>query len=890
MRTEQGVTINRSEYQPVTWLCPKIELEFDLDPQATKVKSLAQYTLRSGAHDNPLSLVGNGTATLHEILLNGVALSEKLYRRSADSLVIDAAAIAGMTQFALSISLTIDPRSNSSLSGLYMSGGNFFTQCEAEGFRNIMFFQDRPDVMAQYSVLIRASKAQFPVLLSNGNLIAQGDLSDGRHFAQWHDPFVKPSYLFALVAGQLVVREETIQRPNLSPALLQIWVKPGQLERTEWAMQSLKASIIWDRERFGLELDLDRFMVVAVDDFNMGAMENKGLNIFNSALLFASPEVATDSDYDRIESVIGHEYFHNWTGNRVTCRDWFQLTLKEGLTVFRDREFSSDMAAAATEDADEEQSARAVNRIKDVQMLRRVQFAEDAGPMAHPIRPDSYEAIDNFYTATVYEKGAEVIRMIQTLVGREGFRRGIDLYFARHDGQAVTCDDFVAAMSDANKIDLNQFKRWYSQAHTPVVQVEQVSGESNANSVSLRFTQQLKPGQEPFHLPIQVGFVNADGTAAQAARLVQLTGNQQIENFADVKSTAVPSINRGFSAPIYVQFALNIDQLGLLARADNDAFNRWDAMQTLATRSILSAYKNDLGTSSNCSAALVKALGESLTNHKLSSAYKAQLLDLPPEALLAEQLVDLDPQRLRRARLNLFEEIAYQLNTHWPMLYSSNAVTGSFVSSPTNAGKRALRNAVLAYWVSANQSKGSMPEVALRLQLTQADNLTDRLGALNASRMGGMALREWAFAQFAKTYADEPLVMDKWYVAHATAVRGDNQEPILDVVKRLYQSSAFDATNPNRIRSLVGAFFTGNLAEFHLPDGSGYDFFAEVTVKVDAANPQMGARLARAFDRVAQFGPQWRSGMVGALKAIEAAESLSPNTREIVVKFLKAVE
>jgi aminopeptidase N len=896
MSNEQGVTTYRKDYQPVTWLCPKIELEFDLDPNLTVVKSIAQYELREdhqpGNQAKPLALVGNPSARLSEVSLNGVALPSNLFRRHEHSLIIEAGAIAGLKSFALSITLTLSPKENTSNSGLYLSGGNFFTQCEAEGFRQIMFFQDRPDVMSSYLVKLRAAKDVFPALLSNGNLIDSGDLPDGRHFATWQDPFLKPSYLFAVVAGNLVAREETIVRPDQGskkgkPALLQVWVKPGQLDRTEWAMMSLKAAIKWDRERFGLELDLDRFMVVAVDDFNMGAMENKGLNIFNSALLFAAPTVATDTDYDSIEGVIGHEYFHNWTGNRVTCRDWFQLTLKEGLTVFRDQEFSSDMAAAAAASPDEAASARAVNRIKDVQLVRRLQFAEDAGPMAHPIRPDSYEAIDNFYTMTVYEKGAEVIRMIQTLVGRDGFRRGIDLYFERHDGQAVTCDDFIAAMSDANNIDLTQFKRWYSQAHTPRIMVE-YHYDNETKLTQLIFQQKLPEGQKPFHIPVEIGFVNPDGSHSAVSRLVQLTMAEQFESFTGVAAKAVPSLGRGFSAPIYIDFTYSNEQLGLLARADNDPFNRWDATQLLATRAILANYRRELSVSHESTTALVKALGESLTNHQLSPAFKAELLNLPPEALLAEQITDLDPQRLRHARLELHDAIAYQLNTHWPMLYTSHAVTEQFESTPAQAGNRALRNSVLGYWLRANNAKNSMPDAATRKQLLESDNLTDRLGALLASRMGSMALREWAFAQFAKMYGDEPLVMDKWYIAHASAIRGDNDEPILAVVKRLYASAQYDRKNPNRIRSLVGVFFTGNLAEFHLPDGSGYDFFAETVIAVDALNPQIGARLARAFDRMAQYAQQWREPMKAALKKIDAAPTLSPNTREIIGKFLKA--
>ena len=597
MCTDTVATIHRSEYSPPTYWVDTIDIGFDLDPEATRVAARSVLRRNTEVQSRELVLFGEDL-TLVALRMNGRTLGKRDYRLFGGNLIIDNAP----DDVTLEIETLIRPDRNTSLMGLYVSNGNFFTQCEAEGFRKITYFPDRPDVMAKYRIMLRGDKARYPVLLSNGNLIEQGDIGDGRHYALWEDPFRKPSYLFALVAGQLVCEEQTLKLQSGRDVLLQVWVEEGNLDKTSHAMESLVKSIRWDEERFGLELDLDRFMIVAVSDFNMGAMENKGLNIFNTKYVLANPRIATDADYGNIESVVAHEYFHNWTGNRVTCRDWFQLSLKEGLTVFRDQEFSADMMGS--------ESGRAVKRIEDVRVLRAAQFPEDAGPMAHPVRPDSYVEINNFYTLTIYEKGSEVVRMMQTLLGREGFRKGMDLYFSRHDGQAVTCDDFRAAMSDANGRDLSQFERWYSQAGTPRVQVTS-HYDAAAQTYTLTMTQRCPPtpGQDhklPMHIPVAVGLLDAHGNdlplqleniagpeetevhVAPTTLVLELTEATQRFTFTGIEHLPVPSLLRNFSAPVVLDYGYSDDELAFLLAHDSDPFNRWEAGQRLATRRLLS--------------------------------------------------------------------------------------------------------------------------------------------------------------------------------------------------------------------------------------------------------------------------------------------------------------
>ncbi len=905
----QAGPIYRKDYKPCEWLIPKVNIQLDLDAVLTIVTCQMHFARNPAAKfaegaikdvKHHLILDGDADLQLVRVTVNNRELTEQEWAISSNKLVIDRACFESSnhdqptTEFVVETVSQIDPSNNKALNGLYLSSGNLFTQCEAEGFRRITWFQDRPDIMSQYDVELRALKADFPVLLSNGNLVDEGDLDpnpitgEARHFAKWNDPFPKPSYLFAVVAGKFEVNETTIERPakngQLSrPALLQIWVKPGHLDRTQHALNSLAASIRWDRERFGLELDLDRFMIVAVDDFNMGAMENKGLNIFNSFYVFAAPDLATDTDYDNIEAVVGHEYFHNWTGNRVTCRDWFQLTLKEGLTVFRDQEFSSDMAAAHCKSPAEAASARAVNRIKDVTTLRRAQFVEDAGPMAHPIRPDSYEDIDNFYTSTVYEKGAEVIRMMQTIVGREGFAKGLALYFERHDGQAVTCDDFVAAMADANQIDLSQFKLWYEQAHTPIVDCE---WSVSANTLTLHCKQVLAKDQKPFCIPLEIGIVeNTYGGQPTASKTVQLTQIEQsfsLTNNQPLTKKALPSIARQFSAPIIVKVPYSLDQLSLLASHDVDPFNRWDALQSIATKAFIHYYHDD-AKAQHCIEAIVNSLKLSLMDTKLSSAYKAELLNFPQEPVLAESIPDLDPQRLRDARLSVTKSIANALEKHWQVLYQMNRVSAPYEPEPKQVGPRSLSQAVLSFWAMT----GYADEIIVE-QADNADNMTERFGALMASRYATAKTRDAVFKQFKQRYAAEPLAMDKWYSAQATSVRQLSGLSVLSDVKLLYASSAFDRTNPNRLRSLVGAFFTSNLAEFHTIDGQGYAFWADVITQVDRFNPQIAARLARSMDRWTNFAPTYKNLMQKTLEQLLSESELSVSTREIVSKSLQA--
>jgi aminopeptidase N len=904
----QSGPVYRKDYRPCAWLIPKVHIEFDLDPVLTIVTCHLSFQRNPAAGNlntnkdasKHLILDGDVDLQLISIKVNDVELNETQWAISKNKLVIDFSVFDGDDQktkpetFTVITVSQVDPSNNKALNGLYISGGNFFTQCEAEGFRRITWFQDRPDIMSQYSVEIRALKSEFPVLLSNGNLTEQGDLApnpvtgEARHYAKWNDPFPKPSYLFALVAGRLEVNEKIIERPAKDgvpgkPALLQIWVKPGQLNRTQHALDSLAASIKWDRERFGLELDLDRFMIVAVDDFNMGAMENKGLNIFNSAYVFAAPDLTTDTDYDNIEAIVGHEYFHNWTGNRVTCRDWFQLTLKEGLTVFRDQEFSGDMAAAHCTTAAQAASARAVNRIKDVTTLRRAQFVEDAGPMAHPIRPDSYEDIDNFYTSTVYEKGAEVIRMLQTIVGREGFNKGISLYFERHDGQAVTCDDFVAAIADANQTDLTQFKLWYEQAHTPIVECEwSVAG----NTLTLHCKQVLRAGQKPFCIPLEIGVVeNTYADQPASSRTFLLTEMQQsfsVGNNATLSKRALPSIARQFSAPIIVKVPYSTEQLSLLASHDLDPFNRWDALQSLATKAFLNQYHEDAKASA-CIEAVVESLKLSLMDSKLSPAFKAELLNMPQEPVLAESISNLDPARLRQARLSVMSAIANQLEKHWQVLYQSHQVVEPYAAEPKQVGRRALSQAVLSYWAMTGYANEAIVD-----QSNRADNMTERFGALMASRFASGRTRETVFKQFKSRYQHEPLAMDKWYSAQATSVRQTNGPSVLSDVKLLYASPSFDRKNPNRLRSLVGAFFTSNLAEFHTTDGQGYAFWAETIAEVDQFNPQIAARLARSMDRWTNYAPAYKDLMHATLERLHNQADMSVSTREIISKALNA--
>ena len=779
------------------------------------------------------------------------------------------------------------PAKNTKLMGLYVSNDSFFTQCEAEGFRRITYFLDRPDVMASYSVLLRASKSRYPVLLSNGNLVEQGDLEEGRHYARWVDPFRKPSYLFALVAGQLVCREQRIRSRNGSDHLLQVYVRPGDLDKTEHAMNSLMASVAWDEARFRLALDLERFMIVATSDFNMGAMENKGLNIFNTKYVLASQATATDIDYSNIESVVGHEYFHNWTGNRVTCRDWFQLSLKEGLTVFRDQEFSQDLAGEA--------SARAVKRIEDVRVLRTAQFPEDAGPMAHPVRPDQYLEINNFYTVTVYEKGAEVVRMMQTLVGREGFARGMKLYFERHDGHAVTCDDFAQAIADANPQSqlaqlLPQFKRWYSQAGTPRVTVTtQFDPATGEYALTLSQHCQATPGQaqkEPFVIPVALGLLTPDGREVFNGMHV-LTQASETLNFPGLAGEPVPSILRGFSAPVVLEFDYADHQLLALLANDTDPFNRWEAGQRLAVNRALEFIAQP-GLSAGdirLDAPYIEAMRTVLRHPLLDAAFKELVLTLPAETYIGEQLDTVDPQRVHLVREAMREQLAQALFDDWQWAFEAHRENGAYRPDAVSSGRRALAGLALTHLcLAARRSADTVWPGKAYQRFKDAGNMTDRFNALAALVTSGHELATGALQRFHTLFAGEPLVLDKWFALQAGAPdRGGN---VLPAVRQLMNHPDFNIRNPNRARSVIFSYCSANPGAFHRPDAAGYVYWAERVIELDAINPQVAARLARALDRWKKLVEPLRSAAREAIARVAARPDLSNDVREVVTRAL----
>ena len=894
--------VHRDDYRPPAYLVDEIDLDFALDPERTIVTAISRVR-RNGRTPAgaPLVLDGDGLELI-EVAIDGEVVPEGAYRHDAQALTVDRVP----ERFVLRVVTRLAPASNTSLMGLYQSNDNFFTQCEAQGFRRITFFPDRPDVMARYTVTLRAERERCPVLLSNGNLSASGDEpaagdEPARHWARWTDPFPKPSYLFALVAGRLSAREQEILTRSGKRALLQVWVEPGNEDKTGHAMRALVDAIRWDERRFGLELDLERFMIVAVSDFNMGAMENKGLNIFNTRYVFATPRLATDADFAAIESVVAHEYFHNWTGNRVTCRDWFQLTLKEGLTVFRDQEFSADMLALASADAAAAASARAVKRIEDVRVLRAAQFPEDAGPMAHPIRPDAYEEINNFYTVTVYEKGAEVIRMLHTLVGAEGFRRGLELYFARHDGQAVTCDEFVAAIADANGLDLERFGRWYSQAGTPRLSVL-ATHDPKARTFTLEIEQRTaptpgQPDKAPLHVPVAVGLVGADGrdlelhlrgarrrgAGAGTTAVLELTEARQRFVFEDVREAPIPSLLRNFSAPVIVDYKYAPRELAFLARHDSDPFNRWEAMQRLAVEAMLAIVAGKPAHAAG--EVLVDAAAALLADDGLDPAFRQVALAMPPEGVLAEHLPVVDPVAVRAARNGLLAHLAATLGERWRALWRALASTGPYAPTPGGAGRRSLRNAALAYWVRTGEAEAFATAAA---HFDRADNMTDRQAAMQALVNSPAPQRERVLGDFARLFADEPLAMDKWLTVQALMHRQPGDPPVLGRVRALLSHPAYSMRNPNRVRALVGGFVNGNLAEFHAGDASGYAFWVEQVLALDRLNPQTAARMARALDRWRKFTPERAQAMRDALESVRAHPDLSPDVHEIVAKALAA--
>ena len=900
MREGQATAIHRADYTAPAFWIDTVDLTFDLDPAKTRVLSKMRLRRNPEVAAQPLRLDGE-ELNLARVMVNGGGTSFKI---EGSQLVLENLP-EGHEPFDLEIFTTCAPAKNTQLMGLYVSQGTFFTQCEAEGFRRITYFLDRPDVMASYSVTLRASKADYPVLLSNGNLVEQGELPEGRHFAKWVDPHKKPSYLFALVAGKLVAREQRIKSRAGHNHLLQIYVRPGDLEKTEHAMHSLMHSVAWDEARFGPSLDLERFMIVATSDFNLGAMENKGLNIFNTKYVLASQSTATDVDYANIESVVGHEYFHNWTGNRVTCRDWFQLSLKEGLTVFRDQEFSMDMAGSP--------SARAVKRIEDVRVLRTVQFPEDAGPMAHPVRPDSYVEINNFYTVTIYEKGAEVVRMQHNLVGREGFAKGMKLYFERHDGQAVTCDDFAQAMADANPESdlarlLPQFKRWYSQAGTPLVQA---SGQYDAaaRTYTLQLSQSCaptpgQPDKAPFVIPVALGLLGADGSALPlqlegetkaegTSRTVVLSEAEQTLRFVNVDSAPIPSLLRGFSAPVQLAYDYSDAELLSLLAHDSDAFNRWEASQRLALRiAIKNIANNPEGTRTTGQNGLnilpdefVQAMRDVLRNPTLDAAFKELVLTLPSESYIAEQLDEVDPQRVHAVREAMREQLALALEADWQTAWADHHDTGGYQPDPVSAGRRALAGLALTMLCLAARHSGDAvwPGKAYQ-RFKDAGNMTDRFQALTALVSSGHALAQPALSRFHALFKDDALVLDKWFALQAGSPdRGGN---ILPMVKQLLKHPDFSLKNPNRARSVIFSYCSANPGAFHRADAAGYVFWADRVLELDALNPQVAARLARALDRWRKLAQPYRDAAREAIARVAAKPDLSNDVREVVTRAL----
>lgn len=898
MRTDAPVTISRQSYTPYPYEIESVHLDFDLDPARTLVTSRLHVRRKGG--EAPLVLNGEDIE-LVSVSVDGKPLSADAFQLTEQTLVLGglpANAVVEIAGYCM-------PAENSTLMGLYVSNGVFFTQCEAEGFRRITWFPDRPDVMSKFTVTMRAAKADFPVLLSNGNLLSETDLGDGRHEAHWEDPFLKPCYLFALVAGKLTWRESRVKTQSGREVLLQVYSDPGNETKTQFALESLERALRWDETRFSLELDLDRFMIVAARDFNMGAMENKGLNVFNAAYVLADPESATDANYSAIEAVIGHEYFHNWTGNRVTCRDWFQLSLKEGLTVFRDQEFTADMMATGL-DAEAAASARTVKRIDDVVTLRAAQFPEDGGPMAHPIRPESYQEIGNFYTATVYEKGSEVIRMQQTLLGVEGFNQGLAEYFRRHDGQAVTCDDFVAAMETVYQAShpgksLDVFRGWYSQAGTPTVKVS-IEHDAQAQRCTVTLSQSCPPvGVErlagiktkaPLHIPFAIGLLAADGAAvplrlkdadepAQDSVVLELTTQSASWVFEHVPGRPVPSLLRDFSAPVIVEYDYTDAELALLMAHDGNAFARWEAGQQLATRQLLAAIDSKrAGKAYTVPDTFVHAWRSVLVDEHLDSAYRARALALPSEKTLAERMAQVDPLALAHCRDALRAELGRQLASDWRAAFDDNQTPGDYSPDPTSAGKRAMKNLALAYLMAGGVDEA---HTLAQRQYDNATNMTDRMAALSALvNFGEPDQATPALTHFFERYQNDPLSVDKWFTLQATS-----RHSTVDTINGLMVHPAFTLRNPNRARSLIFQFCLNNPYGFHRPDGSGYEYWAQQVLALDKLNPEIAARLARSMDRWVRYVPELSALMKKSLMDVRNHPGLSRNVTEIVSKALE---
>jgi len=881
MRHPANVAVRLVDYRPADFLVDSVGLDISLDRTGTKVvATLAMRRNPKGAPGAPLALDGDDL-TLVGLKLDGRQLGPEDYQAAPDRLLLEKAPDG---PFTLEIETRVNPTANTQLSGLYRSGSAYCTQCEAEGFRRITYFLDRPDVLSVYTTRIEADKTEAPILLSNGNPGETGDLPGGRHYAVWRDPFPKPSYLFALVGGDLGVLRDSFTTMSGREIALAIYVEHGKESRATYAMDALKRSMRWDEEKFGREYDLDVFNIVAVSDFNMGAMENKGLNIFNDKYVLASPETATDGDYAGIEGVIAHEYFHNWTGNRITCRDWFQLCLKEGLTVFRDQEFSADMRS------------RAVERIGDVRGLRLAQFPEDGGPLAHPVRPEIYHEINNFYTATVYEKGAEIVRMLRTLIGDEAFRRGMDLYFERFDGTAATVEDFLSCFADASGRELSHFALWYSQAGTPVLSTEGAY-DPQAKTFTLTFKQATSPtpGQsekKPVVIPVALALFgengekldlsSADARPDELARgLIEFVEAERKVTFTNVPSRPVVSALRGFSAPVRLEPAPDSADLEKLLAFDDDPFNRWQAAQSLALRAIFArveAAKN--GAAAPQAPGFVGALRTILAGADADPAFAAQALSLPSEIDLAREAgTDVDPDILFAARYGLREEIGRALGAEAEPIYLRLSDSGPYSPDAESAGRRMLKAVALDLVSAGAPEKGS---ALAQSQFAAAGNMSDRLGALALLAFLGGEAREDAFAAFYEAYKSDPLVIDKWFSLQATIPEAATTERVI----KLMSHADFSLTNPNRVRSLIGVFSNANLTRFHALDGSGYDLLSRVVLELDPKNPQLAARLLSALRSWRTLEPRRRALVEARLRHIVDQEGLSPDTKDIATRAL----
>ncbi|WP_425406449.1 aminopeptidase N [Hwanghaeella sp.] len=878
MKTDLPQTIRLADYEPPVFSVDTVDLTFDLEPDRTIVSSVLRLRRTGGASGDPLVLDGENLELL-DLSIDGTAVPPAGYQVTEESLTV----FDAPDDFTLAVRAAINPKANTRLEGLYVSNTMFCTQCEAEGFRRITYFPDRPDVMAKYRVTLRGDKTACPVMLSNGNNISTSDLGDGRHESVWEDPFPKPSYLFALVAGDLAMVEDHFRTMSGRDVTLRIFVEHGNEDRCGYAMDSLIRSMRWDEERFGLEYDLDIFNIVAVSDFNMGAMENKSLNVFNAKYILADAGTATDADFANIESIVAHEYFHNWTGNRVTCRDWFQLSLKEGLTVFRDQEFSSD------------QRSRPVKRIQDVRALRARQFPEDSGPLSHPVRPDSYIEINNFYTATVYEKGAEVIGMMQTLLGQDGFNAGLRLYFERHDGQAVTCDDFVAAMADANDKDLSLFKRWYSQSGTPEVTVStDYDGINRTYTLTLEQTTRPTPGQaekHPLHIPLRIGLLGANGgdlalvsesPALDDGGLIHLTERRQTVTFKDIGDRPVLSANRGFGAPVILNTDQTDEDLAFLMAHDSDPFARWEAGQQYGTRLMKAAVAAMTGGAQSDGTgqdAFVGAVRNILRDNDLDPAFKALAITLPTEEFVGEQLPVVHVDEIHAVRSELRRKIGSDLKAELQEVMAANEVREAFSPTAEQAGRRALRNVALAYLTA------DYGPAAARLAkdcLDRADNMTDTVAALSILIETDGPERTAALEAFEAKWKDNAQVMDKWFALQAMSSRSDT----LSRVKALTKHPCFDIRNPNKVRSLVGAFAMANPVCFHAKDGSGYTFLADSVIELDSLNPQVAARMVGALGSWRRYDADRQALMRAALERIVAVPVLSKDSFEIASKSL----